>query len=165
MHTGATYIRALQLCYGIRPYNPSRSKSQPPNLYNIIQVPKPGRQLTVNLVKRTLAPIRPSLSGPLPSAGQTPARLTLKITTPKARPAGVTPSRRAPLVTGGLKYAIKFGPGSASLTTNASVSVGERSKLEPGSGNLEALVVPGTYQLTIITEGGMALSECAGPPT
>jgi hypothetical protein len=68
-------------------------------------------------------------------------------------------------VTGGLKYAIKFGPGSASLTTNASVSVGERSKLEPGSGNLEALVVPGTYQLTIITEGGMALSECAGPPT
>jgi hypothetical protein len=78
---------------------------------------------------------------------------------PKAGPAGTTTSRREPLVTGGLKYAIKIGPGSVSLSTNAGMAVDEKSKLEPGSGSSEALVVPSAYQLSIITEGGVALSE------
>ena len=106
-----------------------------------------------------LVRVSPSLKGPQAVPDQVRQALTLSLKTPKGAAADMS-GKRAPLLTAGLPYALKFAASSVALEADHDTTI-KASIKDLRQRTSQVLKAPDRYNLYIVTQGGgVAFGKC-----
>jgi hypothetical protein len=100
----------------------------------------------------------PSPTGPIVTGIDT-AKLTLSFRLPAGAPKNVS-GTLAPLGTGGLPYALRFGPGTQALVATSGLALKRSAKLKAPKKKAKKIVLPAAYTLYYVTSGSVAVGGC-----
>jgi hypothetical protein len=119
------------------------------------QLPDLQTVLAAGLGRSRASKVVPGPTGPL-VAGTETAKITLNFKLPKGVP-GDYSNALDPLPTGGLPYALRFGPGTKALVAGGGLFLNANAKIKVPKRPPVPLKLPGNYTLYVITSGSVAI--------
>jgi hypothetical protein len=129
---------------------PTPTRTQIPNLQTI---------LNAGLGKSKASKVVASPTGPLVTSTEK-AKVTLNFKLPQGTPQNFS-NKLEPLETGGLPYALRFGPGTQALETKSGLTLKRNAKLKVPKQKAQEITLPSEYKLYVVTNGSVAIGERA----
>ena len=124
----------------------------------MLQIPDLQKVLDAGVGKKSPSnKIVASPTGPLVTSTET-AKITLNFKLPQGTPQDFS-NKLEPLETGGLPYALRFGPGTQALETKSGLTLKRNAKLKVPKQKAQEITLPLEYKLYVVTSGSVAIGE------